>query len=925
MNRVYPNRIDWENEPSTNTPINETNLNKIDYAVYEIDGRVVNYDLTKANQSDLLQTIKTLTYNTTTGVFVFEFWNGGTYTVDLNIEKIPVSFSMSESGVITMVTADGTTYTCDISTLIKLYTFVDSNEIDFTTTTDASGNKNISASIKTGSITGDKLQPNFLADCIAAKNAAQLAANNAQQSEDDASASALVSEGWANGKQNGVPVTEGSPYYHNNAEYWKDQANPTRLASLTDVDFSTLKDDEIIVYDATSQKWKNEVGVSAESKNATISSSAAKFDTRTGGILQTCEIELDPIQDLHGYDNPWVGGSGKNKLQNVNTTRTANGITYTVQDDGSFIANRVEASSNLSYFTITNSSNTLDNTQTTPFKSGMTIYATSGVAGRVLRCRYANGNYADLTDNTAITLTDDIAVVYVEFASSQSPSNFHFYPMIRVEGDSTWQPYSNICPITGHSSVAVDNHGFNIWDEQWENGSIDSSGNNGNNGVTTYLRSKNLIPCEPSTNYYLKAVSENTKVVFYDSNGNFIQRNDITSNATFTSISTARYMKFWVYKSIADYYKTYDHNICLNVSSANNGNYEPYIGNARYTIQIGQTVYGGTLDAVSGKFTITEKYIKANTLTWTKHTGSWNNNFYYSNIVNDAYNASAETEVVNGLVCSHVGVSSWDALFNTSTTGIALSTNGRIAIGSPSIGSLDDFNALAPNIDICYPLATPTTIQLTPQQIETLVSQNNITVPLDGQSITSLTYRDNMSWDDVEKAIEPKADKTIIGTEEKGTTASKAYAVGEHFIKGGKFCTAKTAIASGATLTLNTNYVEGDIATELKGTGNVGLSATGYTQTSYEFVANNLYMKNGRVVMYLLVKTLTPSTSNFIDIGILPNNIDKPLADLLNTSMSFDGGYNGGQPFQWALNASTGKMSVRGGVANCRYPVMLSY
>ena len=58
-----------------------------------------------------------------------------------------------------------------------------------------------------------------------------------------------------------------------------------------------------------------------------------------------------------------------------------------------------------------------------------------------------------------------------------------------------------------------------------------------------------------------------------------------------------------------------------------------------------------------------------------------------------------------------------------------------------------------------------------------------------------------------------KSDITSIGTDESGrTTASKAYAVTEHFYKDGKFCTAITAIAQGATFTLNTNYVEGTIA-----------------------------------------------------------------------------------------------------------------
>ena len=60
-----------------------------------------------------------------------------------------------------------------------------------------------------------------------------------------------------------------------------------------------------------------------------------------------------------------------------------------------------------------------------------------------------------------------------------------------------------------------------------------------------------------------------------------------------------------------------------------------------------------------------------------------------------------------------------------------------------------------------------------------------------------------------------KADITSIGTNESDrATASKAYAIGEHFYKDGKFCTAKTAIAQGATLSLNTNYEEGTVADE---------------------------------------------------------------------------------------------------------------
>ena len=61
MERVY-SRINWQNEPSINTPINDINLNKMDAAIYTIDGRVVGFDTTKANQSDLLQGWKDFDY-----------------------------------------------------------------------------------------------------------------------------------------------------------------------------------------------------------------------------------------------------------------------------------------------------------------------------------------------------------------------------------------------------------------------------------------------------------------------------------------------------------------------------------------------------------------------------------------------------------------------------------------------------------------------------------------------------------------------------------------------------------------------------------------------------------------------------------------------------------------------------------------------
>lgn len=204
MNKAY-NRIVWENEPSMQTPINEANLNRMDAALNEIDNRVLDLDTLKAKQTDLLSALKSVLYDETTGVFTFEWFNGAKKTVDLNVEKIPVDFSMSAAGVITMTNADGTTYTADISELIKTYSFNNSNAISFTEAVDQSGNKTITANIVKGSISEDYLRPDYLADI--------------QRESAEAHADAIRSRSYAIGDTTTRPGEE-----TDNAKYYKEQA-----------------------------------------------------------------------------------------------------------------------------------------------------------------------------------------------------------------------------------------------------------------------------------------------------------------------------------------------------------------------------------------------------------------------------------------------------------------------------------------------------------------------------------------------------------------------------------------------------------------------------------------------------------------------------------------------------------------------------
>lgn len=257
MNKAFVNFL-WKNTPAIDSPLNATNLNKINNGLDTVDDRVIAMDTSKANVQDLLTDVVNVAYNTTTGVWTFTRRNGSTITFDQNVEKIPVSFSMDANGIITMTTADGTSYTADIGAILPVYNFIDSSVIDFTVTTDPqTGAYNVTASIKAGSITDSMLETNYLANItVQAQNAAGSASNallseqsaaadallaqsyavgtggarqgeatdNAKYYKEQAASSATDSEAWAKGTRNGVPVTSGDPAYNNNAEYFKDEA-----------------------------------------------------------------------------------------------------------------------------------------------------------------------------------------------------------------------------------------------------------------------------------------------------------------------------------------------------------------------------------------------------------------------------------------------------------------------------------------------------------------------------------------------------------------------------------------------------------------------------------------------------------------------------------------------------------------------------
>lgn len=258
MNKSY-SRINWEDYPSQATAINETNLNRMDAALNDIDDKTIELDIAKATKEEVSTAIVNIELNEGTGVFTVTRKNGSKFTIDTLLEKIAINFNYDESTQkIVIHLDDGTTREIDLSALITQYEFMDTDTVSFLIGTDGS----VSAIVKDGSITEDKLEPNYLAKIKIEVENAKLYASNAKTSEGNADYDAKLAQSYSVG---GSGVRDGEDT--DNARYYKEQAGI--YASNANDSASTAEEQaDIAVSSAESAKNSEE--------NAKISETNAK-------------------------------------------------------------------------------------------------------------------------------------------------------------------------------------------------------------------------------------------------------------------------------------------------------------------------------------------------------------------------------------------------------------------------------------------------------------------------------------------------------------------------------------------------------------------------------------------------------------------------------------------------------------------------
>lgn len=279
MNKTY-GRINWENYPSDETPLNESNLNKIDVATDEIDNRVITLDTTKATKEEVSTLVQDVTFEEKTGIITIVKKNGSKITIDTQLEKIAVNFSYNaETQQIILTLIDGTRQYIDLSALITQYEFLDSDTVAFSI--DSAGK--VSAIVKEASIQEKHLQPNYLADIkveVAKAQASQSAAAKSESnakasetaaatSESNAAESATKAQSYATGGTNSRTGED-----TDNAKYYSQQSAQSQSAAAESADTASTKAEEAAASAATAKTSADNAAGSANIANEKANSAA---------------------------------------------------------------------------------------------------------------------------------------------------------------------------------------------------------------------------------------------------------------------------------------------------------------------------------------------------------------------------------------------------------------------------------------------------------------------------------------------------------------------------------------------------------------------------------------------------------------------------------------------------------------------------
>lgn len=490
-------------------------------------------------------------------------------------------------------------------------------------------------------------------------------------------------------------------------------------------------------------------------KAAVISGADSLYETVTGAIvsfvalhakaLKKLVVNIEPVQDLHGYDAPWPPGGG------VNVMGFASDLDDTI--DGV----RLILAANTGLFSISGTHASASAQRLCSLKASLrkpvfevgetyTLFTDNQSLPLYMQFVYKNSGGTDAPMGYMLFSTGKVSFTipnnYTEFSSFQIylksdattvDGSFHVWLEKGTVSSSTFSPYANECPISGWDGADVWHTGENILEDEFELGTLVI-----NTGApaesTTYKRSKNFVRICPNTKYYVKSAS-GIFIKYYDENHTVVTDTwDLNNsrNVEITTNSKAYYLKV-VFPASMD-----ESTFCINYPSTDQ-DYHAYVGDSRqisWQDEAG-TVYGGKAEIIAGDLTRNDKALVLDpTWNWTLNSRAASPGGYYFSCMDP----NQQTDVLQdaGQTLSKERCSEFK-IGNPYTTKDACAwffyQNGHsyARVGFPDSMGIDIvekfktwLSGLTNPVVIKYPLETPEPISIDPTPISTQVGTNTI-------------------------------------------------------------------------------------------------------------------------------------------------------------------------------------------------------
>ena len=456
----------------------------------------------------------------------------------------------------------------------------------------------------------------------------------------------------------------------------------------------------------------------------------ASFETNIKDDLIECVCEINPVQDLHGYDHPWPAGGGKNlldysKWEGVTITRgTAvwenNGVTLTATERDAYTQ---YVPPYLTPFIKINPGDSIwVSWQESTNTEGQVLVFTSRDGSWGLRAFTNNSTSKSLH----YTVTDeDEGFLSFRFGVLNQGDTIS-YKNIQIEKGSSptaYEPYENVCPIEGHTEMDIIRSGVNLWDKaNVQNGYIDDVTGEQRGG--TGYRNTGWVDVQPGVSYYIK--TEQTRALWgawYDINKNFIAGITSYAETTITAPENAFFMRLTIWVDDGSATSGNVDTFGVNYPSTDHTYHPAEI--IEKTIQLGQTVYRGRINITTGQGIIDMAEVNLGDLTWL-----YNSNLkrFYARF--DDGKASGNATGLPAL-CDIYPVDDTNQYNNLPDGSISVGSNYisgtvcAIVVHDERYSSEGTFKTAMSGHKVTCELATPVIIQLTPEQIETLLGQKN--------------------------------------------------------------------------------------------------------------------------------------------------------------------------------------------------------